>query len=495
MNESVAKAFSMQSFTGNWKIQHKSYTQEYFGEFLYDPIKGRHELTLYGVCIFPRFDAPKISAITGDSAHGEKVSVFDLVITNASSGTGETISKKTVFSFISFCIGDKYFYNKDSIRLRKYSFRCTNLEAWTNCQPFRSKFSLRKKRVLGKINVPDHLIIFEDDIVRIKLVTIVNQNMTQLSLSASYHHKILIEAKGNRKLPYFGAKDSFSYYEDIVYHFFGLMIGRHTILFDCVGILEIRRVSVPPNAPAILLKRRIYSSKKLRFFYARKVDEGWLDEISLIDVLLSQGQLSEAELLTAVRTFFAQFSKFGFVLDDWMIMRNTASYTNHSLPELLYNFEGLHCSLYPECDTKSGYRCVIDALHNVSPFTQYDKLINNKKHKLPFRQRLQDILFIKVASIYSYLTVSQKNDIITYLVDVRNNDAHRNSASDCHIGKLTSCILLCEELIAIMIFLNIGLQLPQLQAALQHRLAWLDLQDILCKEFVDKSEKSKSSLP
>ena len=218
MDNSIAKAFAEQSFTGYWKIQHKNYPQEYFGEFLYDPIKGHHVLTLYGIFIYPCVDAPKISVIIGTTTRGKKVSVFNPTIVGANSGTGEAISKKTNFSFISFCIGDVFFSSQDSIRLRKYSFRCTNLETWTNCQPIKSKFSRRKKRVLGKINIPEPLMIYEDAIVRIKLVTIINQNFTHYSLSASYHHKIVIEAKGNRKLPYFGDTGSFSYYENIIYN-------------------------------------------------------------------------------------------------------------------------------------------------------------------------------------------------------------------------------------------------------------------------------------
>lgn len=226
MDESVSKAFTAQSFTGSWKIHHKDYPNEYYGELLYDPIKGQNQLTLYGVCIFPLDNTPQISAITGNVTNGKKVSIWGLVATGANSGSGGIISEKTVFAFSSFCIGDTVFASQASVRLRKLKFRCTNLETWTKYHPLIFNYSCKKKRSLGKVNSPKPLLIYEDNLVRVKLETIINQNMTQYTIKASCHHTIVIEAKGNRKLPYFGDNACFSYYQDVVFCFLGLMIGK-----------------------------------------------------------------------------------------------------------------------------------------------------------------------------------------------------------------------------------------------------------------------------
>ena len=106
----------------------------------------------------------------------------------------------------------------------------------------------------------------------------------------------------------------------------------------------------------------------------------------------------EGEVLPQMaRRFFEQSPAYSFILDDWIAMRNRSSYTNYSLPELLFNLEGLHRLLYPECDTTCGYRKTINAIHAISPHKQYDRLFKNSKHELPFKQRLQDILLIKTA--------------------------------------------------------------------------------------------------
>ena len=483
MDKSIEQEFAAQSYKGYWKIQHKDYPNEYFGEFLYDPIKGRNELTLYGICIPPIDNTPQISAITGDITTGGKVSIFDLGIKNSISGTGGILKQKTVFSFIFCCIGDVCFTTKESIRLRKCSFRCTNLEVWSVYQPIKCHFSSAKRRRLGTIDFPPTLLIYEDDNVRIKLSTTVNQNATLYSLSASYFHEIIIEAKGNRKLPFFGDKDSFSYYEIVVHSFLGLMIGKNAVSFRRIGTVEKKRMVIPPEVPATLSRRKIYGHVKVVFYNSRTVEESWLEEIHCTRIMFGQWALNDDTLRQVFKNYTKIFAKVDFVLDDWMAMRNRSHFTNHSLPELLYNLEGLHRVLYPECDTSIGYKDTIAAIHTISPFEQYEKLVNNSRHELPFRQRIQDILFIKTAPIYSYLTISQKNGIVAYLHIVRNNAAHQLGQQDICSNKLYPCILLCEELIAIMIFMNIGLQSQKLLTVLQRGQEWNSLKKMLCEVF------------
>ena len=488
VNESIKQAFSAQAFTGYWKIQHKDYPKAFFGEFLYDPIKGRNELTLYGIGSISLYSS-NISVITGEITTGKQVSIFDPCVKNISSGTGGLLSQRTVFSFCFFCIGDEYFTTKESIRLRKCSFRCTNLELWADYLPFKYHFSSRRKRRLCDINLPAPLMMFEDDLVRIKLSTTLNQNMSLFSLHASYYHEIIIEAKNNRKLPYFGGRGSFSYYEKVVFCFLGVMIGKNAVIFHCIGNVGKQGIEVPNDTVVTRSKKKMYSFSTVEFLYARKIEESWIDEISSNKVLMGRRAIGDDNLYRIISGFFINFDKFDFILDDWLAMRNRSSFTNHSLPELLYNLEGLHRALYPECDTTSGYKESINAIHEISPFEQYNQLIKNSKHTLPFKQRLQDILLIRVSQFFPYLTLSQKNDIINYLHGIRDNAAHREGQPDFRINKMIPCIFLCEELIAIMIFMNIGLQVQQIMTVFQHKQEWLTLKNMLRKEFGNNEDE------
>ena len=480
----MTDAFAERSFIGLWRIQHNNFPQEYFGELSYDPVKGHSKLTLYGISISVFFEFDKISAITGTTTTGKSVSVFDLIVTSSSCGSGGTLNRKTVFSFTSFCVGNECFSNENSIRLRKYSFRCTNLESWAAYRLFSFPNPQGEKRSLGEINIPDPLIIYEDPIIRIKLSLTINRRSTQFSTNVSYYNTIDIEAKGNRKLPYCGQTGSISYYENAIFYFLGLMIGKHALAFNRIGVAEIKRLSPHTTPHGSHSKVIRYPSKELEFFNNCKIDESWSEEIRADQMLLIRTDLDTQLLLCAFRNFLAQFSRFDFILDDWMAMRNKTSYTNYSLPELIYNVEGLHRALYPECNTENGYLGKITEINAISSLEKYTELIKKrKKYDLPLRQRLQDILLIKAQPVYSFLSVQQCNIVIDYLMDTRNNAAHRDKKLSVSLDKWLPCILLCEELIAIMVFLNIGFQLQQINDILQKRQEWRELKRMLLEEF------------
>ena len=73
MDKTLENAFSAQTFTGYWQIQSKDYPDDYWGELSYDPRKGIHQLTLYGICIFPSIgaSASQSPVITGVITSGK----------------------------------------------------------------------------------------------------------------------------------------------------------------------------------------------------------------------------------------------------------------------------------------------------------------------------------------------------------------------------------------------------------------------------------------
>ena len=488
MDESIEEAFSAQIFSGQWKIQSKEYPDEYLGELSYDPRKGIHQLTLYGICLFPRdgASASQSPVITGVVTSGKIVSVFGSVIVNAKTGPGEKLNQKTVFSFLSFCIGKQHFLSKDSILLKKYSFRCTNLETWAGYHPLSCRFSSRKKRSMGTICLPKVLSLYEDDLVRIKLCTELNQNSSLKSMVISYHHFILIEAKGNRKIPYYGGANSISYYERIIRTFFCLIIGKHAQTFHLVGTTKKQRMKLPPDVGKTIPRRQQYYCEHVEFFSAySSFDDSRTKEIPAHELLVHHSQIKGAKLVRSIKLFFEHYHQIDFVLYDWIEMRNRTSYTNYSLPELVYNFEGLHRSLFPECDTRIGYKTTINEIHRISPFERYDSLVNKSDHELPLRQRLQDVLLVKLVPIFQFLTVQQKQIIINNLVNVRNDAAHRRNEFFLCLQNVVPYIFLCEELIAILILQCIGFHVDEIQSILQERWNWLKLKNMLLEEFTD----------
>ena len=68
----------------------------------------------------------------------------------------------------------------------------------------------------------------------------------------------------------------------------------------------------------------------------------------------------------------------------------------------------------------------------------------------------------------------------------RNNAAHEGRGPVLPFSKVVSYIFLCEELIAIMIFQHIGLQIEQIRKILQDSWEWLDLKKMLMENLEEK---------
>lgn len=105
-----------------------------------------------------------------------------------------------------------------------------------------NKFSRRYKKSIGSFSFPPILRLFEDEFVIIRLSTTFNQKSDSCNLTASYYHNVEIKAKGNRKLPYWGDSNSFTYYKKRILDFFCLVTGKNTVVFQIVGLVSKKRI-------------------------------------------------------------------------------------------------------------------------------------------------------------------------------------------------------------------------------------------------------------
>lgn len=116
-------------------------------------------------------------------------------------------------------MGKSIFFKKENLRLKKLTFRITNLEKWVGDHPLITNFSRRYKKCIGSFSFPPILRLFEDEFVIIQLSTTFNQKSDSCNLTTSYYHNVEIKAKGNRKLPYWGDSNSFTYYKKRILDF------------------------------------------------------------------------------------------------------------------------------------------------------------------------------------------------------------------------------------------------------------------------------------
>ena len=162
----------------------------------------------------------KYNSALGKATNGKNITVFDLKLCDWSSTGFDAKTTSTRFSFLCFIMGKSIFFKKENLRLKKLTFRITNLEEWVGDHPLTTNFSRRYKKSIGSFSFPPILRLFEDEFVIIQLSTTFNQKSDSCNLTASYYHNVEIKAKGNRKLPYWGDSNSFSYYKKRILDFF-----------------------------------------------------------------------------------------------------------------------------------------------------------------------------------------------------------------------------------------------------------------------------------
>ena len=111
------------------------------------------------------------------------------------------------------------------------------------------------------------------------------------------------------------------------------------------------------------------------------------------------------------------------------MIKNLSSFTNHSLPTLLYNLEGLHESLFPDFRP-----------HGIK-----------SDANIPFRCRMHDIFFNCLAGFFPFITEDQMQFIIKDFIAIRKEDAHAKKRQRISWDYQFDLILLVEFVIYFLI--------------------------------------------
>ena len=427
----------------------------------------------------------KYNSALGKATNGKIITVFDLKLCDWSSTGFDAKTTSTRFSFLCFIMGKSIFFKKENLRLKKLTFRITNLEEWVGDHPLTTNFSRRYKKSIGSFSFPPILRLFEDEFVIIQLSTTFNQKSDSCNLTASYYHNVEIKAKGNRKLPYWGDSNSFSYYKKRILDFFCLVTGKNTVVFQIVGLVSKKRILLDEQQKQVrdlkLAKTRHHVYNTVEIFPRRSIDRAWLTELHSREMLLSRNRII-IDIQSLFTKFFEKYDSFGFVLNDWIGMRNKSSFTNHALPELLYNLEGLHRNLYPEYDNEpEGYTEQITAIKSLLSVEQNNLLKNRLRYHFSFRQRLHDIIILRAFDVYPYLSRKNKDKIINDLCKIRNNAAHTKNEKIYDWKYVFPLIIFTEELIVILIFLQLDFSIEYIKKNFNNIPEWTELKRILCK--------------
>lgn len=423
--------------------------KKYLGIVEYNPFEKKHTLTLYGVAFNVGM---RTACINGETTDGKEASLFNSTVVDWNSGGNNALSSYTVFLFLDLLIGDTFFYSKDKVEFQRLSFQCTNLAEWLGFRPIQTILQSEKTGFLFEKKQP--ITFFSDEKVSIQLQFLMNYNYSTFESKMKYCPTVVIKAKSNKMIPYWGEGKVLSFYKQVIDSFFDLVIGKKSFSYNVSGTIQKRR-RFPSSVLPYTNNRKTYPLvNETKIYSACKVEHEWFEPLHMNRIFLPYSFIMN-HIKGFFKSFFKEYESFDYILRDWSMIMNLTSYSNHTLPTLLYNLEGLHESFFPKFrppGIKSG---------------------NN----ITYASRLHDIFFNCLNGFFPFITPDQFKIIINDLISIRKEDAHAKRRK--HISwDYQFCLILLVEFVIYFLILK---QTYQTKDTLlnQSALGWSDLRQSL----------------
>lgn len=235
--------------------------------------------------------------------------------------------------FLEMWVGRQpYSCNKD-VCFQEFKFGINNLEQWRNAASFAYDATGDGfERIELSYTRPEPILLYEDDYATVKIVYDVgplNSSMGQKFFTVEHAARVQIIAK-NGELPFYGTGNSICYYQDIIFQFFTLLIGGFTFTYNYAGMSY--DIGVPET--------------EAEYYQARSLSKEQTSDVIESEMFLPYERISET-LQEMFKNFIANWKEFGPYIPLFTAFRNHVfSWTFHTLPELLYTFEGLERALY-----------------------------------------------------------------------------------------------------------------------------------------------------
>jgi hypothetical protein len=433
---------------GLWFFQDNP-DKKYLGVLEHNPFEGKHTLTLYGVTFNV---GAKVPCINGEITDGKKASLFNSIVIDWNSGGNNALSAYTVFSFLDLLIGDSFYFSKDEVSFQSLSFQCSNLAEWLGYNPFQAVFQSKKVGFL--FEKKQAKTIYSDENVSIQFQFLINYKSSAFETNMKYCPNVLIKAKSNKTIPYWGEGNSLSYYKQVIDSFLDLVIGKKASSYNVTGTIKKRR-RFPLSILRYTNNKKTYPVvNETKIYSACKVEHEWFEPLHINRIFLPYSFITN-QIKVFFESFLKKYGFFDYILRDWSMIMNLTSYSNHTLPTLLYNLEGLHESFFPNFRApgiKSG---------------------NN----IPYSSRLHDIFFNCLNGLFPFITPEQFETIINDLVSIRKEDAHAKRRR--HISwEYQFCLILLVEFVIYFLILKQTYQTKD-NILNQSALGWSDLKQSL----------------
>ena len=450
---------------GYWCIPEFSATENFWGELEYDPETAIIELTLFGFPLL-KFCRNKLTdgisiyfdCIYGNLTSGKSVTILGAQYHQFSITNGDSLLSKISFRISDLMLGDVFFQKRKEIKFRSLSFRITNLELWTGVTPFLYSSLKRKKQNSIRCTNPKIIQLYEDEYVRIYISSESQSTLNHCDVNSTFHQKIKIACKRNRRLPFFGESGSFLYYISFVKSFFYLMIGRRVLLFDLKAVVRKQSHQVP-----------FEKNKKILLPYSLQIFTPYLfEKIHLVKLNADELMTVKKKLTQPLSELFSNFIKdyqlYRDTLNIWHEVRSKSLVDEYTLSALLFCIEGLHRSLFSVFDeVPKEYAEKLADIQKALSKIQWEFIENKITYHCPFSKRISETIK-NCKAFYPEFSSNLRKSIGSDICEKRNAAAHfRNEEGRYPIPKYL-VLLLLEEFIAILIFQHIDLKSDDLKA-------------------------------
>lgn len=203
----------------------------------------------------------------------------------------------------------------------------------------------------------------------------------------------------------------------------GLLIGHKTFPYDYQGVYQSFEWegSEGKHIPGITLE----------YHYRQNISETRIKQIEPHEMLFQYRDIHD-EISVLLKRYFEQYKKNAVFIDELVGFRNEIkSYTRHTLPELVYLFEGLESSLY-----KTQNRIFRKMQADAEPYKKmHDSILaacNEPQrewinHRLDYYAPLYDrfmVMFSEMKEIFPYFTEELRAKMIKYLKEKRDDHSH-----------------------------------------------------------------------
>ena len=397
------------------------------GEFRFN-INGVSQLIVigrFGDEQYQEFENLDFPIMCGRTDAGSCVTLFDCKVKDIISYCGKMSHIRRTIVFGDCWIGNVSFISKESVCLDKISFGINNLNWWVADTIFSYDIQDHGFSTIS-FAVGEEIVLLDDDRIHVAImhcpvIQAINPGETKLGIED--HLRVVLQSKKGT-IPYYASTECriLADYVDKVYSFLSLLIGENPYLYGLQG--EVGHHTVHLRVMRDIIDRSRHGGMdSLRVLFPRQI-------ISILNI----------------RDVFAKFMDIYDRVQqgvNYLVGFNIRSqlYAQYTLPEAIYNFEGVDSELHEDgrkkpstCLLGNANKEILDGI--LAKCNAKEKTFLNARFKrktISLKERFSRVLD-ELRIVFPYVA-GREEGILTALVSARNRYSHygRGDCSDQYL--------------------------------------------------------------